>query len=40
MKKLGILVSGRGSNMAAIVDACEQGTVSATVELLISNNKD
>ena len=40
MKKIGILVSGRGSNMMAIVDACERGDLSASVELVISNNKD
>ncbi|GJM05082.1 MAG: phosphoribosylglycinamide formyltransferase [marine bacterium B5-7] len=40
MKKLGILVSGRGSNMEAIVNACERGELSASVELVISNNKD
>lgn len=40
MKKLGILVSGRGSNMLAIINACEQGRLSASVELVISNNKD
>ncbi len=40
MKRLGILVSGRGSNMIAIIEACEQGRLSATVELVISNNKD
>lgn len=40
MMKLAILVSGRGSNMVAIVDACERGDLSASVELVISNNKD
>tara|TARA_R110000782_G_scaffold158433_8_gene250570 strand:+ start:3468 stop:4088 length:621 start_codon:yes stop_codon:yes gene_type:complete len=40
MKKLGILVSGRGSNMVAIANACERGDLSASVELVISNNKD
>lgn len=40
MKKLGILVSGRGSNMMALVDACERGDLSASIELVISNNKD
>ncbi len=40
MKKLGILVSGRGSNMLAIIDACEQGSLSASVEVVISNNGD
>ena len=29
MKKLGILVSGRGSNMTAIIDACERGLLLA-----------
>jgi phosphoribosylglycinamide formyltransferase 1 len=38
MKKLAILVSGRGSNMTAIIDACEEGKLSASVELVISNN--
>ncbi len=38
MKKLAILVSGRGSNMLAIMDACEQGRLEARVEIVISNN--
>lgn len=40
MKKLAILVSGGGSNMAAIINACEQGQLKAKVELVISNNRD
>lgn len=40
MKKLAILVSGRGSNMRAIIDACESGRVAADVVLVISNNAD
>ncbi len=40
MKKLAILVSGRGSNMMAIINACEQGVLLASVELIISNNSD
>ncbi len=40
MKKLAILVSGRGSNMTAIINACEQGKLTASVELVISNNRD
>ena len=40
MKKLGILVSGRGSNMTAIIDACEQGYLLANVEIVISDNPD
>jgi phosphoribosylglycinamide formyltransferase-1 len=38
MKKIAILVSGRGSNMVALIDACEQGTLQASVDLVISNN--
>ena len=37
--KLGILISGRGSNMKAIVEACESGEVPATVERVISNRQ-
>ena len=40
MKKLGILVSGRGSNMTAIIDACEEGYLLANVEIVISDNPD
>jgi len=38
--KLGILISGRGSNMMAIVAACEAGTVPAEVAVVISNRAD
>ena len=38
MKKLGILVSGQGSNMTAILNACEQGYLQAEVEVVISSN--
>ncbi len=40
MKKLGILVSGRGSNMTAIIDACKRGYLLANVEIIISDNPD
>jgi len=36
-KKLVVLISGRGSNMAAIVDACKQRKINASVEAVISN---
>jgi phosphoribosylglycinamide formyltransferase-1 len=38
--KLGILISGRGSNMMAIVAACEAGAVPAEVAVVISNRAD
>jgi len=38
--KIGILVSGGGSNMAALVDAMQSGRVTATPVLVVSNNSD
>lgn len=35
---LGVLVSGRGSNLQAIIDAIEAGRLSAKVSLVISDN--
>jgi phosphoribosylglycinamide formyltransferase-1 len=35
--KIGILISGRGSNMMSIVRACENGTVPAEVGVVVSN---
>ncbi len=37
MKRVGILISGRGSNMVALLDAMEQGAVPARCVLVISN---
>lgn len=38
MKHLAVLVSGRGSNLRAILTACTDGLLDASVELVISNN--
>ena len=38
--KLGVLVSGRGSNLQAIMDNCQAGKVDATVEVVISDAPD
>lgn len=38
--KLGILASGRGSNLGAIIKACNNRTLNAVVEIVISNNPD
>lgn len=40
MKKLAILVSGRGSNMLALIEACEESRLQASIELVVSNNAD
>ena len=37
--RLGILLSGRGSNMRAIVDACRSGRIDADVALVASNRQ-
>ena len=37
---LAILISGRGSNMLNIVDACSNKTLSSKVKIIISNNKN
>ena len=37
LTRLGILISGRGSNMKSIVAACEAGEVPAEVALVLSN---
>jgi len=36
--RLGILISGRGSNMLAFIDACERGELAAQIALVLSNN--
>jgi phosphoribosylglycinamide formyltransferase-1 len=40
LPKLGILISGTGSNMKSIVAACESGDVPAQVVIVISNRAD
>ena len=37
--KLGILVSGRGSNLQAIIDAIESGELNASVTVVLSNKQ-
>ena len=38
--KLGVLISGRGSNMQSIVHACRAGEVPAEVAVVVSNRAD
>ncbi|MGH8712715.1 MAG: phosphoribosylglycinamide formyltransferase [Casimicrobiaceae bacterium] len=40
MKRLVILISGRGSNMAALIDAVQSGGIAAEVAAVISNRAD
>ncbi len=39
-RRLGVLISGRGSNLQAIIDAIRDGTLTATVAIVISNRAD
>ncbi len=36
---LGVLISGRGSNLMAILDAIQEGTLDATVKIVITNKE-
>jgi len=38
--KLGVLVSGRGSNLQAIIDAIERGEIDAEIKIVISDRED
>jgi len=38
--KIGVLASGRGSNLQAIIDACYDGRLNASVVCVISDKKD
>ncbi|MBN7798504.1 phosphoribosylglycinamide formyltransferase [Parahaliea mediterranea] len=38
--RLAILISGRGSNMQAFIEAVERGTLNADISLVASNNPD
>ncbi len=40
MLKLGVLASGRGSNLQSIMDACDSGFIPGRVAVVISDNKD
>jgi phosphoribosylglycinamide formyltransferase-1 len=40
MKRLGILISGRGSNFLAIADSIAQGKLNAEIAIVLSNHSD
>lgn len=39
-KKVGVLISGNGSNLQALIDACRQSDFPAQISVVISNKKD
>ena len=38
-KRIGVLISGRGSNMLSIAKACEEGKINGEIVLVVSNKK-
>ena len=40
MINLGVIISGRGSNLQAIIDACAKGAIPAKVAVVVSNQPD
>jgi len=38
--KLGVLISGNGSNLQSIIDNIEKGSLKASIKIVISNNPD
>ena len=40
MLKIGVLASGRGTNLQSIIDGIESGEIPAEIELVISDNED
>lgn len=40
MIKIGVLISGRGSNLQSIIDACQDKSIPGKVEIVISNKAD
>ena len=39
-RRLGVLISGRGSNLQSLIDAIGSGRLNATIVVVISNNAD
>jgi phosphoribosylglycinamide formyltransferase-1 len=39
-RRVGVLISGRGSNLQALIDAIREGRLDATIAVVISNNAD
>ena len=40
MLNIGVLISGRGSNLQALIDACEKGEIPAKIAVVISDKGD
>ena len=40
MFKIAVLISGNGSNLEALIDACKKNVISGSIDIIISNNPD
>tara|TARA_B100000963_G_scaffold344529_1_gene347466 strand:+ start:1123 stop:1725 length:603 start_codon:yes stop_codon:yes gene_type:complete len=40
MFKIAVLISGNGSNLEALIDACKRNFINGSVDIIISNNPD
>ena len=40
MFKIAVLISGNGSNLEALIDACKKNVINGSVDIIISNNSD
>lgn len=40
LKKIAVLVSGGGTNLQSLIDACESGDINGRIELVVSNVED
>ena len=40
MVKIGVLISGGGTNLQDVIDGCENNTINGNVKVVISNKED
>ena len=40
MFKIAVLISGNGSNLEALIDACKKNVINGSIDIVISNNPD
>ena len=40
MFKIAVLISGNGSNLEALIDACKKNVINGSIDMIISNNPD
>jgi len=40
MFKIAVLISGNGSNLEALIDACKKSVINGSIDIVISNNPD